>query len=444
MDQRKEPSRRDFLQTSAVIAGGSLLSGSLTSLASAGGVHGQGDETVRIGLIGCGGRGTGAVKDAAVASTFENGIPIKLVAVGDAFPFRLKGSLEQLKSDAATAGIVDVPEDRQFVGLDAFEKVLACDLDMVILATPPGFRPQHFAAAVNAGKHVFMEKPVAVDAPGVRMVLDAAKLAKEKSLGVGVGLQRRHETTYLETVKRLHDGMIGDIHTLRVYWNGGGVWTDRARANKRPGIVSEMEYQIDNWYYFNWLSGDHINEQHIHNLDVGNWVKNAYPVWAQGMGGREVRTSVDTGEIFDHHAVEFQYADGSRMYSFCRHIPNCWDSVSEHCQGAKGNADISSARINVNGETPWRYRGRTNAPYRQEHFDLLTSIKSGNPFNEAENGALSTMTAIMGRMATYSGKAIDWDKALASEIRLGPDPGFTFETTPPEPKIAVPGITEVI
>lgn len=445
MPQRKPSSRRAFLQSSAAaVTGGALVGSSLVDLAAAGGVHRQGDETVRIGLIGCGSRGSGAVKDSFVASTFENGVPVKLVAMGDAFDFRLQGAYQSITRSEQFAAMVDVPEDRRFVGLDAYKKVLACDVDMVILATPPGFRPQHFAAAVNAGKHVFMEKPVAVDAPGVRTVLEAAQLAKEKSLGVGVGLQRRHQTNYQETVKRLHDGVIGDIHTLRCYWNGGGVWTDRGREAKRPERNSEMRYQVDNWYYFTWLSGDHIVEQHIHNLDVCNWVKNAFPVWAQGMGGREVRTSKDTGEIFDHHAVEFQYEDGSRMFSFCRHIPNCWDSVSEHCQGSKGDANIGGARINVNGETPWRYRGERNAPYRQEHFDLMASIKAGTPYNEAEVGAKSSMTAIMGRMATYGGKALRWEDALNSEIRLGPEPGFTFETTPPTPFVAVPGISEVV
>ncbi len=445
MTQPQQPSRRSFLQSSAAaIAGGTLMGSSLVDLASAGGVHRQGDETVRVGLIGCGSRGSGAVKDAFVASTWEGGIPIKLVAMGDAFEFRLNAAHQSLSSEEQFASMMDVPTERQFVGLDAYEKVLGCDVDMVILATPPGFRPQHFAAAVQAGKHVFMEKPVAVDAAGVRQVLEAAKVAKDKSLGVGVGLQRHHQKTYQETVQRLHDGMIGDIHTLRCYWNGGGVWTDRGRDKNRPETGTEMRYQMDNWYYFTWLSGDHIVEQHIHNLDVCNWVKNAYPVWAQGMGGREVRTSEDTGEIFDHHAVEFMYEDGSRMYSFCRHIPNCWDSVSEACQGSKGSADISGARINVNGESPWRYRGERNAPYRQEHFDLLTSIKAGTPYNEAENGAYSSMTAIMGRMATYSGKALSWQDVLNSEIRLGPDPGFTFDTTPPTPTVAVPGITEVV
>jgi predicted dehydrogenase len=316
---------------------------------------------------------------------------------------------------------------------------------MVILATPPGFRPQQFAAAIAAGKHVFMEKPVAVDAPGVQKVLEAAKEAKQKKLGVGVGLQRHHQNTYTETVKRLKDGYIGDIHTLRCYWNGAGVWTDRKRSDKRPGIITDMQYQVDNWYYFNWLSGDHICEQHIHNLDVCNWVKGKYPVEAQGMGGREVRTEKELGEIFDHHAVEFLYDDGSRMFSFCRHIPGCWNSISEHCQGTKGSCEIADAYIPASaGVVEWKYNGPRNDPYQTEHADLIASIRKGDPINEGEFGAMSSMTSILGRMCTYSGKRITMKEALASKLRLGPEEGFTWETTPPAPKVAVPGQTEVL
>jgi predicted dehydrogenase len=440
-----EPSRRDFLRTSTVaVVGGSLAA----NLAAPTSVHAQGDSTIKIGLIGCGGRGSGAVID--VLSTKEN---VKVVAMGDAFPFRLDKSLQDIKHKMGMKNIpsdhFDVPKDRQFVGLDAYKKVLATDIDLVILATPPGFRPQQFAAAVAAGKHVFMEKPVAVDAPGVNQVLVAAEEAKKKKLGVGVGLQRHHQAAYIETIKRLHDGAIGDIHTLRCYWNSGGVWTDRKRSDKRPGVTSEMQYQVDNWYYFTWLSGDHIVEQHIHNLDVCNWVKGfKYPIAAQGMGGRQVRTDRDTGEIFDHHAVEFEYEDGSRMFSFCRHIPGCWDSVSEHCQGTKGRCEVTDAFIvskDAKGIVEeWRYRGPRPDPYQVEHADLIASIRKGEPLNEAFNGAMSSMTAVLGRMCTYSGKPITMKQALASKLRLGPEDGFTWETTPPTPKVAVPGVSEVL
>ncbi|HEX7450333.1 MAG TPA: Gfo/Idh/MocA family oxidoreductase [Pirellulales bacterium] len=425
---RDIPSRRDFLKTSAVVGGG--LVGGLSLARSA---HAGSDDTIKIGLIGCGGRGSGAIKDAL--TTKHN---IKLVAMGDAFEDRLKGSLNNLQRDEGLKAKIDVPQDRQFVGFDAYKQVLASGVDLVILATPPGFRPIHFAAAVEAGKHVFMEKPVAVDAPGVRAVLAAAQEAKKKNLGVGVGLQRRHQKGYIETIQRLRDGAIGDIVTMRAYWNGGGVW-----VHPREQGQTEMQYQMRNWYYFNWLCGDHIVEQHIHNLDVINWLKGGYPVRGQGMGGRQVRTGADYGEIYDHHAVEFEYPDGSRMFSYCRHIPNCWDSVSEHAQGTSGTADISGYRIAGKEGEKWRYRGENRNPYVVEHDDLLDSIRSGNPYNEAEYGALSTMTAIFGRMCTYSGKALSWEEALNSKLSLAPEQ-YAWDAAPPVPTVAVPGHTQVV
>ncbi|MEX0711434.1 MAG: Gfo/Idh/MocA family oxidoreductase [Pirellulales bacterium] len=401
------------------------------SLGIARSAHAAGSDTIRVGLIGCGGRGTGAA-----ANALHTPGSVKLVAMGDAFADRLEQSLREIQKEAPDR--VEVPSENRFVGFDAYEKVIASDVDLVILATPPGFRPIHLAAAVEAGKHVFMEKPVAVDAPGVRAVLAATEAAKQKNLAIGVGLQRHHENSYLETMKRLHDGAIGDIIATRAYWNGAGVWV----RPRKPG-QTDMEYQMRNWYYFNWLCGDHIVEQHIHNLDVINWLKRGYPVRAQGMGGRQVRTGPEYGEIFDHHAVEFEYADGSRMFSYCRHIPNCWDSMSEHAHGTKGTADISGARIQANGSDGWRYRGERNNPYQTEHDDLFASIRSASPLNEGEFGALSSMTAILGRMATYSGKMITWEQALESELSLAPS-AYAFDAAPPTPGVAVPGHTEVV
>ncbi|MEX2560582.1 MAG: Gfo/Idh/MocA family oxidoreductase [Pirellulales bacterium] len=425
---RSVPSRRDFIKSStAAIVGGGLV-GSLGIARSA---HAAGSDTIRVGLIGCGGRGTGAA-----ANALHTPGSVKLVAMGDAFADRLEQSLREIQKEASDR--VEVPSENRFVGFDAYEKVIASDVDLVILATPPGFRPIHLAAAVEAGKHVFMEKPVAVDAPGVRAVLAATEAAKQKNLAIGVGLQRHHENSYLETMKRLHDGAIGDIIAARAYWNGAGVWVHP----RKPG-QTDMEHQMRNWYYFNWLCGDHIVEQHIHNLDVVNWLKRGYPVQAQGMGGRQVRTGPEYGEIFDHHAVEFEYADGSRMFSYCRHITNCWDSVSEHAHGTKGTADISGARIQANGSDGWRYRGERNNPYQTEHDDLFASIRSASPLNEGEFGALSSMTAILGRMATYSGKMITWEQALESELSLAPS-AYAFDAAPPTPGVAVPGHTEVV
>ncbi len=435
--QARGKSRREFLRTSGAVVAASTLAG---TLAVPRGVHAGADETIRVGLIGCGGRGTGAASQALSTKG-----PVKLVAMGDAFHYRLQGSLNKLKKTFGDK--VDVPPERQFVGLDAYRKVIDAGVDLVILTTPPGFRPLHFEAAVKAGKHVFMEKPVATDAAGVRRLLKANQLAKKKNLAVGVGLQRHHQNTYRETIKRLHDGMIGQIHTLRVYWNGAGVWVRPRDPKKYPEVKTDMQYQVNNWYYFVWLSGDHIVEQHIHNIDVGMWVKQGVPiVWCQGMGGRQVRKGPDHGEIYDHHAVEFQFADGTRMFSYCRHIPNCWNSVSEHAQGTKGTAEISAARIEVPGQTRWRYRGPRNNPYQTEHDDLFAAIRAGTPYNEGDFGAMSTMAAIMGRMATYSGKAITWDQAFNAPrlTQHWPDvDNLTWETSPPVPQVAVPGVTDV-
>jgi len=425
--------RRGFLSSTGATLGAVAATGLVTDrLAFA-----QASDTLKIALVGCGGRGSGAANQAlSVPGT-------KLVAMADAFKDRLDGALNNLRQSKGAQ--VDVPPDRQFVGLDGFKQAIAL-ADVVILATPPGFRPFHFEEAIRQGKHVFMEKPVATDGPGVRRVLAAAEEAKKKNLKVGVGLQRHHQPGYLETLKRLHDGAIGDITSLRVYWNDGGVWVNP----RKPG-QSEMEFQLRNWYYFNWLCGDHIVEQHIHNLDVGCWIKNAYPVRAYGMGGRQVRTAKEYGEIFDHHAVEYEFADGTRMYSQCRHIRGCWSSVSEHCVGTKGDADVSGHIIRAKGSDAWRFRGQRGVdPYQQEHDDLFAAIRANTPYNEAFNGAKSSLVAIMGRMSTYSGVPIDWDAALNSSISLAPD-NLAWDGVPksqPDAEgfyaIAVPGKTKTV
>ncbi len=434
--------RRDFLKGSTAAIVGGALAGSLSLAKSA---YAAGDDEIKIALIGCGGRGTGAANQALSTQG-----KVKLIAMADVFEDRLDGSYKQLEKQTSIKDRIDVPKERRFVGFDAYQKALEAGPDLVILATPPGFRPYHFEAAVKAGKHVFMEKPVATDAPGVRKVLAAAEEAKKKNLAVGVGLQRRHQAQYLETIKRLQDGAIGDIVTTRVYWNGSTPWCHRREEleSKYGRKLSEMEYQMRNWYYFTWICGDHIVEQHIHNMDVSNWLKGAYPVKANGMGGCQVRKGPDYGETFDHHAVEFTYADGSKMFSQCRHIPGCWNSVSEHAHGTKGTADISGEILS--GNDKWRYRGDRPNPYQVEHDDLFASIRAGNPYNEAEYGAKSTMTAILGRMCTYSGKELSWDEAINSDISLAPDE-FSFDATPkslPDShgmyQVPVPGLTKVV
>jgi len=403
-------SRRTFLkQSSALVAGATLVSSAAEATKRASRAPALGDETIRIALIGCGGRGSGAA-DQALSTEGK----VQLVAMADAFQDRLVDSYAKLKDRHGDK--VQVPDAAKFVGFDAYKQAIESDVDMVILATPPGFRPQHFESAVEQGKHVFMEKPVAVDGPGVRRVLRAAEIAKGRELKVGVGLQRHHEEKYLETIKRIQDGAIGEVVFMRSYWNSAGVW-----VRERQAEMTEMEYQMRNWYYFNWLCGDHIVEQHIHNLDVCNWIKGDYPVEAQGQGGRQVRTGMETGEIFDHHMVEFTYSDGVKMISQCRHIPGCWSSVSEHVHGTQGVADVSAGRIKGHGGWSWRFKGDNPNPYQVEHDDLFAAIRNGTPHNEAENGARSTMTAIHGRMATYSGKLVKLEDALASELDLMPE-----------------------
>jgi predicted dehydrogenase len=433
--------RRGFLKTtSAAIAGTSILGG-LSVERSA---FAASSDTLKLALIGCGGRGSGAADQALSTEG-----PVKLVAMADIFKDRLENSLRNLSEKHKDR--VDVPDDRQFIGFDAYKQAIAA-ADVVILSTPPGFRPMMFEEAVKQGKHIFTEKPVATDAPGVRRFLAAAEESKKKGLKVVVGLQRHYDEGYRETIKRLHDGEIGNIVAMRCYWDGQTPWLHtRADLEKQYGRkLTEMEYQLRNWYYFQWICGDHIVEQHIHNIDVINWVKGGYPVRAQGMGGCEVRKGPDYGEIFDHHAVEFEYADGSRCFSFCRHIHGCWDNVSEHVIGTKGNCDVSSHIIRGT-EKPWRFKkdGARN-PYQQEHDELFDAIRNDKPINDAERGAKSTMTAIFGRMATYSGKMLEWDKALNSSVNLFPDK-LAFDAMPkvlPDAngmyKLPVPGQTIVV
>jgi predicted dehydrogenase len=330
---------------------------------------------------------------------------VKLVAVADAFEDSATRSLKILGEKFPQQ--VDVPKERKFIGLNAYKQAIATDADLIAIATPPGFRPSQYAAAIEANKHVFMEKPCCVDAPGYLSLMKTNKLADEKGLFVAVGLQRRHEPRYIETVKRIQDGQIGDVMLLRAYWNGQKIW-NRPRAEG----MTEMEYQVHNWYHFCWVSGDNICEQHIHNLDVCNWIKDAHPVEANGMGGCTARYLGDlkgTGQIFDHHFVEFTYADGSKMYSQCRHMVNTWGSVSEAAHGTIGTSDPSRS---ITGPNEWKFEGKSPGGHAQEQKDLIAAMREGNRYNEGYYGASSSMTAVLGRMANYSGKKITWDLAL--------------------------------
>ena len=439
-------SRRTFLKSAGVAAAASALPVERFAFGA------SNNDTLKLALVGAGGRGSGACNQALNTTNLG---PIKLVAMAEVHEDRLTGALNNFQK--AHPDAVDVPKERQYLGFDGYQKAIA-DADVVILATPPGFRPMQFEAAVKAGKHVFMEKPVASDAEGVRRVLAAAEEAKKKNLKVGVGLQRHHQLGYIETLQRLHDGAIGDITSMRCYWNGQRPWQNkRADLEKKYGKkLSELEYQMRNWYYFTWICGDHIAEQHIHNIDVINWVKKGHPVKARSMGGREITNSPDDGEIYDHFACEFEYEDGSVCSSYCRHQPGCWNSVSEHVQGTKGKADVSGHKIY--GDNQWRFKTEgAKDPYQKEHDDLFTAIRENKEYNEAFYGAESTMTAILGRMAAYSGQELEWKDALASKVEVFPKAfyesagkdGWSIE--PPTkpgangyyPK-AIPGTTKVI
>jgi predicted dehydrogenase len=373
---------------------------------------------------------------------------VKIVAMADAFKDRLDECYKNVAGElanagAGTKGTLDVPEERKFVGFDGYLKAIPL-ADVVILATPPGFRPIHFEEAVKQGKHIFMEKPVATDPAGVQRVLAAAKIAKQKKLNVVVGLQRHYQDSYRALFAK--KDMIGDITSMQAWWNNDGVWTRPRKAGQ-----TEMEYQMRNWYYFVWLCGDHITEQHIHNLDVINWFKGGYPVKAQGFGGRQVRKSKEHGEIFDHHYVEFHYADGSILNSQCRHMPGTSSKVDELLVGTKGKIYCDAARItDLRGKTIFQFdKSKERNPYQTEHDELFAAIAKGEyKYADAENGAYSTMTSILGRMATYSGQVIDWDKAINSGLNLHPSVYAFDAAAPVNPgpdgfyPVPVPGVTK--
>ncbi|MHA3775636.1 Gfo/Idh/MocA family protein [Verrucomicrobiota bacterium sgz303538] len=380
------------------------------------------NDKIEIALVGCGGRGTGAASQNLKVSQ-----DIQLVAMADIARDRLDKSLEILKKQYPNQ--VDVSPSSQFIGFDAYKEAIAL-ADLVLITTPQGFHPYHLAEAVQQGKHVFVEKPLAVDAPGVRRVLVAAEVAKKKNLKIGVGLQRHYQPAYQETVKRLHDGAVGDITSMSCYWLGNS----RAGVKRLPE-ETELQYQLRNWYYFTWLSGDFIVDQHIHNIDIINWIKRGHPVRAQGMGGRQVRNDKTLhGQIFDHHFVEFEYADGSKLYSQCRQgQPGTHQKVSEHVVGTKGSADLNvQGRIfRITGPNAWELKLKQGEDGHQlEHYPLIEAIKNDMPLNNLEQAAYSTMTAIMGRMATYSGKLIEWDEAINSNVQLMPEK-VTWDMAPP-------------
>lgn len=433
--------RRDFVKRSTMAAGGGLLLGSLPVGASA---YAAGSDTLKVAVVGCGGRGTGAANQALNADP-----GVKIVALADLFRNRLDQCYNALAQRHLETGRLDVPEEHKFVGFDSYKKAIAL-ADVVILTAPPGFRPAHFEECVNQEKHMFCEKPIATDAPGVRRYMKAAELAREKKLNVVLGLQRRYQTNYREGFKRVaEEGMIGDLIAGQAYWNDGGVW-----VRQRESWMSELEYQVHNWFYFTWLAGDQILEQNIHNIDIFNWFTGEYPVTAQGMGGREVRTGKEYGQIFDHNAIEYTYPNGLVLSAQCRHQRNTWSRVGETLRGTKGTLTYAGFNNNAvirdyKGNVLYDHNGMNDPnPYQQEHDELFEAIRTGGYIDDTDYGAKTTMTAIMGRMASYSGQMIEWDDAINSDAQLMPY-DVTSDTPPPVLPdengfypVPVPGVSE--
>lgn len=434
--------RREFLKTSGAVMAGAALAGALPRPGYA-----AENNTIKIALIGCGGRGTGAAAQALSTSG-----PTRLWAMADVFEHRLQSSLAGIRSGHEKQ--IDVPPDRQFLGLDGFKKAIdsLAPGDVVLLATPPAFRNIHFAYAIQKGMHVFMEKSFAVDAPGIRRVLETGAVATKKNLKVATGLMSRHYLPLEETVQRIHDGAIGEVVTEWAYRMHGPV----GFAPKQSG-TSELAHQIANYCNFTWLNGSFMVDWMIHNIDVCCWAKNDWPVSVQGMGGRQVRQEPD--QLFDHYAAEYTFADGTRLMAQARHMTNCWDFFGDVVQGTKGCAVLGEGQPNprlFKGHQPasanlaWSYKGAPCDHYQREHDLLFDAIRNDKPYNETERSAKSCLTAIMGRMACESGKQITWDDALASNVELAPGlENYTWSSNPPampdstgKYAIAIPGQTK--
>ncbi|GMQ82494.1 MAG: Gfo/Idh/MocA family oxidoreductase [Rhodothermia bacterium] len=423
-------SRRTFLKASGMTTLG-LTAGLTTGLATPSALAKfGGSDTLKVGLIGCGGRGTGAARDAVVSS--EN---VEITAMGDLFEDRLDQSRASLLEEIGES--LKVSDETAFIGFDAYEKVLDTDVDMVILATPPGFRPIHFRAAIVADKHVFMEKPVSVDVVGALNIMDTGRMATEKGLSVVAGTLYRRQNSFVEGVKRIHDGMIGEIVGAQEYYMTGPIWLRK----RKPGM-SDMEWQTRNWYYFTWLSGDHIVEQFVHNLDVINWVMQDHPESALGMGGRISRVDPSYGHIYDHFSVEYEYANGVKVEAKSRQIAESTTRNTNRIIGTKGVADLHPGSTQIrshDGEILYDHPERGNNGYVQEHADLIASIRKGPPINEAQQIAESTLTAVIGRESAYTGQAITWGELLAANNDLVPRK-FEFGDMP-VPAVAEPGRT---
>jgi predicted dehydrogenase len=425
-DALNSSSRRDFLKSgSAAVLAGTFLA---ESLAVTQRVFAAGSDVIRIGLIGCGGRGTGAAVQALSAD--QN---VRLVAMGDAFADKLQNSLAALKKEAV-GDRVAVDSEHQYVGFDAYQKVIDSGVDVVLLTSPPHFRPAHLKAAIAAGKHVFAEKPVAVDAPGIRSVLATCEEAKQKNLAVVSGLCWRYHNGMRATFKQVHEGGVGDIVAIQATYHTGTL-----KKYPRQPSWSDMEFQLRNWNGFTWLSGDFNVEQHVHSLDKVAWaMRDETPVKATGVGGRQARTGAESGHVYDHFTVVYEYANGVKAFASCRQQDGCDNDVSDYVLGTKGTCDVFKHRIK--GDKNWKYDGAQNNMYQTEHDELFASIRAGQPINNGEYMCKSTMMAILGRMSAYTGKTLTWEQAMNSSEVLGPtkyDWG-SMDT----PLVATPGVTQ--
>lgn len=418
-------SRRNFLKASTAAVTGAALAGGLN-------VHAAGSDILKVGIVGCGGRGSGAASQAMHAEP-----NVKLVAMADMFKDRLDNAHTALKNDKEIADKIEVKDDRKYVGFDAYKQLIDSDVDVVLLATPPGFRPIHLTYAIEKGKHVFTEKPMAVDAPGVRKVLAAAELAKKKNLSLVSGFVYRYHAPKREMMKRIHGGDIGDIVALQCTYNTNGLW-----SKDREKDWTDMHWQLRNWLYFTWLSGDHIVEQAIHSIDKMNWaMQNQPPKSCIGVGGRQVRTAPEYGHIFDHFSVVYEYANGVKMFHQCRQQNHCKGDVSDFVYGTKGTAALMAHKIT--GANPWHLEKDIplGEGYQTEHNELFASIRAGKPINDGEWMMRSTLMGIMGRMAAYTGQQVTWEQALNSKEDLSPARyEFGQIDTPP---VAMPGQTKL-
>lgn len=422
-------SRRDVLKMAGLAIAGSTFPSIIIPNRSFAGVN---SETLKVGLIGCGGRGSGAAKQALSADP-----NVVLHAVGDIFPDKMEASLMNLQKVHGDKAKVD--PSRQFLGFDAYQKVLDSGVDVVLLATPPHFRPTHLTAAIEAGKHVFCEKPIAVDGPGVRKVLEAAKLAKQKNLSLMSGFCWRYHEPKRAIFGRINDGAIGDITTVYNTYNTGTLWSFPRQAG-----WTDAEFQLRNWMYYTWLSGDHIVEQAVHSVDMMSWAFGGkLPISAVGTGGRQVRTDALFGQIFDHYGITYEYENGAKGFHFSRQQANCENSYLVESIGTKGRAiaDCAKGSHQIIGKRNWTFDdSKKYDMYQTEHNELFASIRKGKPINDGEFMSHSTLLAIMGRMAAYTGKKITFEEALNSNEKLGPD-SYSWDMKVPMMAVARPGIT---